>query len=277
MISLSKLERLPRHQRLRKILKMICLAEEKRLRVSDAPGKNEAAHDTELVELLIRDPDFSPAAASALREAQSALREAETAPGEDGGSPARRALNTVRHILLAETGRQAADWDFLDTGGKLDPAKRRVFPGMLIYLEDIRSPFNVGAIFRSAESFGVEKIILSPLCADPEHVRARRSGMGCVDLVAWQRSGLDPLTELASTGLPVFALESGGAAPGKFAFPKQGIMLTGSEELGLSGRALDMAGASLGRLTIPTYGAKGSLNVAVAASIALQVWAETLA
>jgi TrmH family RNA methyltransferase len=272
MISLSKLEKLPRHQRLRKILKIIRFAEEEFHRVSE-PSLAELPL-TGLAEMLARDDGFSPASAAALKEACTMLKET----GEDNGVPRqRRALNTLKHILLLETGGQSADWDFLDPGGRLDPARRRIFPGMMMYLEDLRSPFNVGAIFRSAESFGVEKIILSPLCASPEHKRARRSSMGCVDLVAWRQSGPDPLAEIAARGLPVFALETGGTPPGEFVFPQQGIMLTGSEELGLSPGALDMAGASLGRLTIPAYGAKASLNVAVAAGIALHAWAEALA
>jgi TrmH family RNA methyltransferase len=288
VISLSKLERLPRHQRLRKILKLIRFAEERLSGASGVPGKSGREFKNqeppltrppltrpvlaELAALLVMDPDFSPARAAALREARDTLKE-KASPEQDGPS-VRRALNTIKHILLSETGKQTADWDFLDQSGELDPSRRRIFPGMLIYLEDIRSPFNVGAIFRSAESFGVEKIILSPLCADPEHSRAKRSSMGCVDIVPWRRGGPEPLEELASTGLPVFALESGGLAPGEFSFPGQGIMLIGSEELGLSGKALDSA--SLGRLTIPSYGAKGSLNVAVAAGIALHTWAQTL-
>jgi TrmH family RNA methyltransferase len=294
MISLLKLKKLPRHQRLRKILKIIGAAEAELLCSPEGlpigspiglpegfpkglpEGGLEDPPLSELVEMLSGDSGFSPPAAAALKEAHTMLKETEAGP-EPGLKAARhRALNTVKHILLMETGIQTADWDFLDSGGNLDASKRRIFPGMLLYLEDIRSPFNVGAIFRSAESFGVEKIILSPLCADPEHKRSRRSSMGCVDLVSWQRNGPQPLSELAATGLPVFALETGGTAPADFAFPGQGIMLAGSEELGLSPDALDLAEASLGRLTIPTRGAKASLNVAVAAGIALHAWAAAL-
>jgi TrmH family RNA methyltransferase len=49
-------------------------------------------------------------------------------------------------------------------------------------------------------------------------------------------------------------------------------MIVGSEELGVSPEALRKADASLGRVSIPTIGAKGSLNVAVAFGIAMQSW-----
>ena len=190
----------------------------------------------------------------------------------------RRGLNTAHRLLRRETGQYPADWDFdaADSTGKLDYQKRQVFPGMKVYLEDIRSPFNVGAMFRSAESFGVEKLYLSPFCADPLHHRAQRTAMGCVSILPWSRLE-DVLTEPGSAsflpGTAFFALETGGIKLEDFAFPKEGVMIVGSEELGVSPNALAMADASMGRVSIPIYGAKGSLNVSVAFGIAMHAWA----
>ena len=184
-----------------------------------------------------------------------------------------RTLNTIKHILLAEIGKDQSDWDFTNSDGKLDPEKRQVFKGMQVYLEDIRSPFNVGAMFRTAESFGVEKIILSPLCADPRHRRAERTAMGCVDVIPWERQDL--FSDTKET-LPIFALETGGIPLAEFPFPRCGIMITGSEELGVSPQALSAADASLGRVSIPCCGAKGSLNVSVAFGIAVQAWGQAI-
>jgi TrmH family RNA methyltransferase len=135
-------------------------------------------------------------------------------------------------------------------------------------------------MFRAAESFGAEKIWLSPLCADPRHKRAERSAMGCVDILQWERLSSDPFATAlgASTPVffkgPIFALETGGTLLGDFAFPPQGILIVGSEELGVSPEALAAADASLGRVSIPTWGAKGSLNVSVAFGIVMWAWAE---
>jgi TrmH family RNA methyltransferase len=220
-----------------------------------------------ILDFLLKDALFSPEARAAFAEAASVL-------GREASGPAlfRRALNTARHILLAETGRSPADWDFIDAEGSLDRAGRRPFPGMGVYLEDIRSPFNVGAIFRAAESFGVERIFISPLCADPRHPRARRSAMGCVDALPWERRDLSAERGTA----PLFALETGGVPLGEFSFPRRGIMIAGSEELGVSPSALAAADASFGRVSIPCYGAKGSLNVSVAFGIVIHAWAEAL-
>jgi TrmH family RNA methyltransferase len=115
--------------------------------------------------------------------------------------------------------------------------------------------------------------------------------MGCVDVLPWERADLGEILGprglaegktgeaagvAAEEGLPCFALETGGIDIAKFPFPRQGLLIAGSEELGVSPAALEKADASLGRLSIRTYGAKGSLNVSVAFGIALQRWAETL-
>jgi TrmH family RNA methyltransferase len=71
-------------------------------------------------------------------------------------------------------------------------------------------------------------------------------------------------------------LELGGTPLEEFHFPERGIMLVGSEELGLSPEALNLAGRQAGRISIPMAGAKRSLNVAVAVGIVLQAWYEQL-
>jgi TrmH family RNA methyltransferase len=281
MIPLYKLEKLPRSQKMRKIVKIFAEAEQALVRpgTEGREGASLSNHSylAEILQSLCRDPLFPAPATKALNAAWAVL----TGPVETASSPGlRRALNTVRHILLRETGKQTADWDFIDNTGRLDPRCRKTFPGMRIYLEDIRSPFNVGAMFRTAESFGAERLYLSPLCADPEHVRARRTAMGCVEIISWEWLKQEPFTgspnPLVQEGPmegPFFALETGGVPLDRFPFPCRGIMIAGSEELGVSPRALATADASLGRVSIPTWGAKGSLNVSVAFGIALQAWA----
>jgi TrmH family RNA methyltransferase len=269
MIPLHKLAKLPRSQRLRKITKVFTAAEI-RLTAGGELQEAELRSLSAILELLLADREFSAAGRNVLQAALSRF-------GAGGGVI--WGLNTVRHLLLAETGRSPADWDFIDHQGKLDAARRRIFPGMGIYFEDIRSPFNVGAMFRSAESFGVEQIFLSPLCADPLHPRAFRTAMGCVDIIPWERAPLPGETaagrmpENPAPEGPFFALETGGTLLEHFRFPQKGVMIVGSEELGTSPEALALADSSLGRVSIPTYGAKGSINVSVAFGIVLQAWA----
>ena len=113
---------------------------------------------------------------------------------------------------------------------------------------------------------GAEKVYISPFCTDPNHPRAIRSGMGCIETIPWERCSLEDLPN----DLPIFALETGGTPLEEFEFPKKGIVIIGSEELGISPQALQKA--SYGRVTIPMKGIKSSLNVGVAFGILMQSW-----
>ena len=287
MISLNKLGKLPRGQRLRKIALMYAAAEKTLCSHGHAcAGEKPAAeisaaelrYFSDAAELLARDKDFSAEAGKVFSAAAEVFGLAAVSGlSAENTSAVKRALNGARHLLLAEAGRSQSDWDFIGSDGQLDPARRLVIPGMQVYLEDIRSPFNVGAMFRSAESFGAEKIFVSRFCADPNHARARRTAMGCVDVLPWERRDLfsvgAPEPELRC---PVFAMETGGIPLAEFPFPRQGLLIAGSEELGVSPTALAAADASLGRVSIPCYGAKGSLNVSVAFGIVMQAWAQAV-
>jgi RNA methyltransferase, TrmH family len=274
MIPLHKLTQLPRSQRLRKAANLVRGAE-RRFVFFGRLETGETEYFEKLVKLLSEDETFSAASAEALRTAHEDLADCKTNEKE-----IRRTLNTVHQVLLAETGRYQADWDFFEPAGALDTKKRHIFPGMQVYLEDIRSPFNVGSMFRAADSFGVEKIWLSPLCASPQHKRALRTAMGCVDVVPWEFLPHDPFDDHSALSIfqgPFFALETGGTPIADFSFPSNGILIAGSEELGVSPHALAVVDASLGRVSIPTWGAKGSLNVSGAFAIVMHAWAEHLA
>ena len=179
-----------------------------------------------------------------------------------------RGLNAIRHDLLRALHAEPAEWDLVspDTG-LLDRSGVHILP-FTVYLEDIRSPFNVGSMFRTAEAFGAEAMLLSPRTPSPTHPRAEKTAKGASGAIPWEVAELAQLR-----GRPdVFALEVGGTSLGEFDFPLRGTVLVGSEELGLSPEALDIADAGRGRVRIPLAGAKRSLNVAVALGILMQAW-----
>ncbi len=102
--------------------------------------------------------------------------------------------------------------------------------------------------------------------------------MGCIDFVPWERGSLDDICD-SSHGAPtsIFALELGGTDISEFSFPKKGTVILGNEELGLSPEAVTLANRrGLGLVTIPTFGRKGSLNVASAFAILLYTWRMSL-
>ncbi|MCR5285159.1 MAG: TrmH family RNA methyltransferase [Treponema sp.] len=219
----------------------------------------------QIARVLLKDPKLSEEAAKEIDQ----LIHAE--PFDE-----LRLCNVARNHLLAIIGTFPAEWDLViaphanpnDENGLV--RQRSFFPGTAVYAEDIRSPFNLGSIFRSAEAMGAEKVYISPFCTDPQQPRAIRSGMGCIETMGYTRCSLNELPE----ELPVFALETGGTDINEFKFPKQGICIIGSEELGVSPQALTRA--SYGRVTIPMKGLKASLNVGVAFGILMQKWVESL-
>ena len=219
----------------------------------------------EITKVLLKDPKLPQDAAEELRDLLAAQPFDEL-----------RLCNCARNHLLTLIGTFPAEWDLViaphaaPTEEDGTVRQREFFPGTAVYAEDIRSPFNLGSIFRTAEAMGAEKVYLSPFCTDPEQPRAIRSGMGCIETMGWDRVPLEQLP----ADIPVFALETGGTPIEEFKFPKQGICIIGSEELGVSPEAL--ARATYGTVTIPMKGLKASLNVGVAFGILMQKWVESL-
>jgi TrmH family RNA methyltransferase len=80
------------------------------------------------------------------------------------------------------------------------------------------------------------------------------------------------LSELEKQGLLAFSLELGGTDLDSFDFPQKGACVIGSEEFGVSPALLSYCDRSLGRVSIPLSGTKGSLNVSVATGIMLYRW-----
>ena len=223
-----------------------------------------SAPDAEYLAGLLRLlEDQGPADA---RPAARAL--ASRIPSDAGSAEVLRGLNAIRHDLLRALHAEPAEWDLLSPdSGLLDRSGVQILP-FTVYLEDIRSPFNVGSIFRTAEAFGAERILLSPRTPSPTHPRAEKTAKGASSALPWEVAELSVLH-----GRPdVFALEVGGTPLSEFDFPPRGTVLVGSEELGLSPEALAIADAGRGRVSIRLAGAKRSLNVSVALGILMQAW-----
>ena len=176
-----------------------------------------------------------------------------------------RLINTSRHSIENLYGKASADWDFFAPLGVFSQ-NRSFFPGMRVFLEDIRSPYNVGSIFRTADACGFEEVLLSGFTADPQHARAQRTAMGAHIVVPWRRISLQ---ELAHEEHVILGLELGGTSIDSYTFPTKGTLLLGSEELGLSPEAKAIC---TDIISIPMLGAKGSLNVSVAFGIVANAW-----
>ncbi|MGN0729503.1 TrmH family RNA methyltransferase [Treponema sp.] len=225
-------------------------------------GMSRQDYTKTVARIVLEDPKLPEAAAAEIKK----LIEAED-------FDERRLCNVARNSLLAVIGTFPAEWDLViapHAVSELSVESRSFFKGVNVYAEDIRSPFNIGSIFRTAEAMGCEHVYISPNCTDPYQPRALRSGMGCVETMGFCRC---PLEELPGD-MPVFVLETGGTPITEFSFPKEGIVIIGSEELGVSPEALKRA--TCGIVSIPMTGLKASLNVGVAFGILMQAWVQSL-
>jgi len=195
-----------------------------------------------------------------------------------------REIFSLKSAIQDEVGIVKADWDLNKANGKekslhsQSSRNSKRFP-ISLFLDDIRSPYNIGSIFRNADAFGVKNLILTEDCPPPTHSRAKRTAMGSVENLPYQTINFDKKIEFLKSQLeevPIFALELGGTEISQFNFPTEGIAILGSEELGVSPQILEIVDKSLGRVSIPMLGNKGSLNVSVASGILLNRWSEFL-
>jgi tRNA G18 (ribose-2'-O)-methylase SpoU len=141
----------------------------------------------------------------------------------------------------------------------------------ILVLEDVNSPTNLGAIFRSAAGLGMDAVLLSPTCCDPLYRRAVRVSMG--EVLAVPYAYLDPwaagLAAVRAAGFRLLAL-----TPADDAVPlaevdlgphDRAAVLLGAEGPGLTA---DAQAASDVRVRIPMAAGVDSLNVAAAAAVA---------
>ena len=141
-----------------------------------------------------------------------------------------------------------------------------------IYLivENVRSLFNVGSFFRCADVFGVTKIYLCGYTGYPPRQEISKVALGAEDWINWEykKQTLGLIKKLKKTGVTILALETVKSAISLPEFkPKYPLALVvGNEVEGISAVVLKEADAVV---KIPMVGRKESLNVSVAAGVAL--------
>jgi len=141
---------------------------------------------------------------------------------------------------------------------------------MIIIAHNIRSLHNVGAILRSADAFDVEKVYLTGFTGQPPRKEIAKVALGSDRRVSWQgrEDILTLIEELKQTGYQVLALDNIDRSISLEAvvFEKPIALILGNEVEGLESAVLD-ACDQIVMITMP--GAKQSLNVSVAAGIAM--------
>ncbi len=138
-------------------------------------------------------------------------------------------------------------------------------------LENIRSAYNVGSMFRTSACFNLEKVYLVGITATPPHPGVEKTALGATSMIPWEKweATLPLVQKLKSEGYLILALELTHKS-----IPIQDLkeaenpiaLIVGNEVDGVSQEALTLADKVI---KIPLYGKKESLNVAVAFGIAV--------
>jgi tRNA G18 (ribose-2'-O)-methylase SpoU len=169
--------------------------------------------------------------------------------------------------LERQFGKEIKDDDFLirkQDGGR---KKSKQIPLYLV-LDNLHSSFNVGSIFRTAECFGVSKLILCGYTATPQNLKVQKTAMGTDKFVEWEQfsSTNQAIKTLKETGVRIYALETTSNAKNiaEIEFTKPCALILGNEALGISKEILKMVDEIV---NIPVSGWKNSLNVGVTAAI----------
>ncbi|MEM1125358.1 MAG: TrmH family RNA methyltransferase [Bacteroidota bacterium] len=140
-----------------------------------------------------------------------------------------------------------------------------------VVVDNVRSIYNVGSIFRTSDAARIAQLHLTGITGTPDHRKLHKTALGAQDTVPWthERDGAVVLQDLRAAGCTVAVLELTDTptrihtlTPAQFPL----ALVVGNEVGGVSDRFVDEADLAL---EIPQYGAKQSLNVAVAYGIAI--------
>lgn len=138
-----------------------------------------------------------------------------------------------------------------------------------ILLNDIRSLYNVGSIFRTADGIGVEKIWICGITGFPPDTQISKTALGAEKEVPWEyrKEARSVLRELKARGYEIVFLEQiAGSIPYQHYEPRPPVCLVvGNETAGVSGELLSLCDRTV---EIGMAGLKNSLNVAVALGVA---------
>ncbi len=143
---------------------------------------------------------------------------------------------------------------------------------IVIVLENLRSAYNVGSIFRTADAFLIEGIFICGYTAIPPHKEIIKTALGAHETVHWKHfaTSAEAIAELKKTGFKIFAVEQAVdslklQAIGNVSEEKIAVVL-GNEVAGVEQSTIAQCD---GCIEIPQLGMKHSLNVSVAAGIVL--------
>lgn len=164
----------------------------------------------------------------------------------------------------------------IDEMGRMDceEFKSSVKLPVKVILDNVRSLYNVGSVFRTSDAFRIDEIILCGITATPENslVEIHKTALGAEETVRWryEKDCLQVVRELVSSGFQVIAVEQvrDSIKLEQFVAEKdmKYALVFGNEVKGVSQQVVDECCTAL---EIPQFGTKHSLNVSVSAGIVI--------
>lgn len=167
----------------------------------------------------------------------------------------------MRKLSMAELNRKSVD----------EFKKSEKIP-IIAVLENIRSAYNVGSVFRTADAFLLEAIYICGYTCTPPHKEIKKTALGAEETVEWKHfsNALEAIVDLKSKGYKVYSVEQANNSIHlqKFEFNsgEKIAVIFGNEVTGVEQATIEKSDACI---EIPQLGMKHSLNIATAAGVVL--------
>lgn len=166
----------------------------------------------------------------------------------------------MRKLSMAELNRKS-----------VEEFKRSEKIPVIAVLENIRSAYNVGSVFRTADAFLIEAIYICGYSAKPPHKEIKKTALGAEDTVQWKhfKSATDAISDLRNEQYNVYAVEQVENSISLEQFKSNSgkiAVIFGNEVTGVEQATIQQCD---GTIEIPQLGMKHSLNIATAAGVVL--------
>lgn len=167
----------------------------------------------------------------------------------------------MRKLSMAELGRKTVE----------EFRQAEKIP-VIVVLENIRSAYNVGSVFRTSDAFLVESIYIIGYSARPPHKEIKKTALGAEETVDWKyfKTTAEAIADLRERGFNIYAAEQ---AEGSYKLNAVSIdpgekiaVVFGNEVTGVEQTTIALCD---GCIEIPQLGMKHSLNIATAAGVVL--------
>lgn len=142
----------------------------------------------------------------------------------------------------------------------------------IVVLDNIRSLNNIGSVFRTCDAFLIQSVYLCGITATPPNAEIHKTALGAENSVDWQyfEDTKSAIADLKQNGYIIYAVEQAENSimldKLELNNTKKYAIVLGNEVKGVSQEVVDMCNYCI---EIPQYGTKHSLNVSIAAGIAI--------